>query len=139
MNDKKAILIVDDEAILLMSLRQELYLRFGAEILYETATSAEKGLEVIGELRGKDVSVVLVISDWQMPGMRGDDFLKEVHVQYPNIRLIMLSGHADARVMDEIFQGNELFTFLSKPYRRQELYNLVSKALPGYGLGVAFP
>lgn len=131
MSGKKAILIVDDEAILRMSLRQELRLKFGTGILYETAMNGEAGLAMIGKLRTEGISVVLVISDWLMPGMRGDEFLKEVHARYPEIRLIMLSGHAEANIMDGLFREPDRYAFINKPYRSNVLYDLVSKALAG--------
>ena len=75
MDPKKAIVCVDDEAIIVLSLKQELQNRLGDEYIYESAMSAEEALQVIEELSGDDVCVILVISDWLMPGIKGDEFL----------------------------------------------------------------
>jgi DNA-binding NtrC family response regulator len=130
LEDKKAaILIVDDEVILLMSIRQQLKLRFGASFIYETAISAEKGLEKIDELTSQGVSLVLVISDWLMPGMKGDVFLKVVHDQHPAVKLLMISGHADKEDVERLNRETQLFGFLRKPYNSAALFTMVESAL----------
>jgi CheY-like chemotaxis protein len=75
MSPDKAILLVDDEAIILLAMRRELRSELGPSFRYEIATSAEEGLAVIDELATDGVRVVLVISDWLMPGMKGDEFV----------------------------------------------------------------
>lgn len=129
MNAKLAILVVDDEAVLLLAIKRELRLKFGPGYLYETATSAEQGLEAIDRLVKDGVEVVLVISDWLMPGMKGDEFLKLVHETRPSVKLVMLSGHADAAQMESLTEEAELFAFLSKPYRSAQLFDIVHRAL----------
>ena len=94
MTAEKAVLIVDDEAILLMSLRQEVSIKFGSDIACYTALSAEEGLERSEKLHDEHKSLFLVISDWLMPGMKGDDFLRRVRAMHPEAKLVMLSGHA---------------------------------------------
>lgn len=129
MSAKKAILIVDDEAILLLSIRMELRHRFGAEFLYETALSAEEGLAAIDVLADSGVEVELVISDWLMPGMRGDEFLTRVHQIRPSVKLILLSGHAEAPQMKDLAERIGLFAFLSKPYRSMTFFDAVGRAM----------
>jgi len=128
-NPKAAIVIVDDEVILLMSIRQQLRIKFGPDILYETAISAEKGLEKIDELTSRGVSLVLVISDWLMPGMKGDEFLKIVHENHPVVKLLMISGHADSEAMEDLNKTAPLHGFLRKPYSNNNLFSMVESAL----------
>jgi CheY-like chemotaxis protein len=125
----KAILIVDDEAVLLLAMRQELRLAFGNSYNYETALSAEKGLEAIGQLAREGVEVAMVISDWLMPGMRGDEFLRKVHSDWPSIKLAMLSGHAEDAQMRRLKEEAGLFACLAKPYGRGCLAALIRSAL----------
>ena len=129
MNVKRAILIVDDEAILLLSIRQELRLRFGTEYHYETALNAELGLRAIDRLAEEGIRLVLVISDWLMPGMRGDAFLKLVHERRPEVKLVMLSGHADRAQMEELAASTGLFACMSKPYQSSVLFDTVNRAM----------
>jgi CheY-like chemotaxis protein len=125
----KAILLVDDEAVLLLAMRQELRLAFGNSFIYETALSAEKGLEAIGQLTQEGVEVAMVISDWLMPGMRGDEFLRKVHSDWPSMKLAMLSGHAEDAQMRRLQEEAGLFACLAKPYGRGSLTALIRSAL----------
>lgn len=125
----KAILLVDDEAIILMSLKQTLRFRYGDQYLYETALSAEGGIACIEKLFGEGVEVVLLISDWLMPGMTGGDFLSVVHRRYPNIQLIMVTGHADEAQMEQWAAQVNLHAFLRKPWRTEVLFEAIESAL----------
>jgi DNA-binding NarL/FixJ family response regulator len=129
MSARRGILIVDDEAILLLAIRQELRLALGSEYVYETAFSAERGLDAIDELSSKEVEVAVIVSDWLMPGMRGDEFLRRVHAERPEARLVMLSGHADDDQMESLSRELGLFAYMSKPYGRNELAEVVRRAL----------
>jgi CheY-like chemotaxis protein len=125
----QAILLVDDEAILLLSLRQSLRLRFGPGYRYETAANGAEGLERVKELADEGIKVVLVISDWLMPGMKGDEFLSRIHEDYPDIKLIMLTGHADESDMAGLSRDIGLEAFIRKPWNAEQLFQIVQNAL----------
>ncbi len=125
----RAILLVDDEALLLLAMRQELRLAFGDAFVYETALSAEEGREAIGQLAGEGIEVAMVISDWLMPGTRGDEFLRELHAEKPAIKLAMLSGHAEDAQMRRLKEEAGLVAYLAKPYGSGDLAALVRSAL----------
>lgn len=129
MDLKRAILVVDDEAIILMSIKRTLRMKFGAGYLYETAMSAELGLEAIERLFGEGIDVVLVISDWLMPGMKGDAFLASVHGTHPEVKLIMVSGHIDEAEMERLRRDVDLLAFLRKPWDVRALTDAVRTAL----------
>ena len=78
---KPIILCIDDEKTILQSLRSQLRRQFGSKFSYEFAESAEEGLEVIEELslEGAANDLQVIISDWLMPGMKGDEFLMKIH------------------------------------------------------------
>ena len=128
----QAIVIVDDEAILLFSLKQTMRLHFGEKYRYETAMNGEKGLECMNELLHEGVEVVLVISDWLMPGMNGAEFLRTVHREYPTTNLLMISGHADEVEIDKLTIDLGLQGFLRKPWNRRQLFDTVESALNRY-------
>jgi len=86
---KKAIVCVDDENIILDSLGEQIENMFGGEFLYEYAENAEEGMEVLEELTNDDISLVVIVSDWLMPGKKGDEFLISVHKKFPKIIKIM--------------------------------------------------
>jgi CheY-like chemotaxis protein len=127
----KAILCVDDEETILESLKEQLKRSFGQRYLYEAANSAEEALEVIDELVQDAVEVLIIVSDWLMPGTRGDEFLVQVHQRYPQIVTVMLTGQADDAAIDRARQDANLYHCLHKPWREEELVNTIISGLEG--------
>ncbi|HAG80524.1 MAG TPA: hypothetical protein DCL61_04970, partial [Cyanobacteria bacterium UBA12227] len=68
-------LCVDDEVVVLNSLKIQLKNEFGDTYLYEVAESADEALEIIEEFHEDEIRILLIVSDWLMPGMKGDEFL----------------------------------------------------------------
>ena len=67
-----AILCVDDEIVILDSLKEQLKRYFGDRYIYEIAESAEEAWEVIEELHEDEIKILIIVSDWLMPGIKGD-------------------------------------------------------------------
>jgi CheY-like chemotaxis protein len=128
-NTSRAILCVDDEESILDSLKEQLKRSFGRQFIYETANSAEEALEVIDELVEDSIEVLIIVSDWLMPGTRGDEFLVQVHQRYPEIVTIMLTGQADESAIARARQEANLHTCLRKPWREEELVNTIVTGL----------
>ncbi|HOX33073.1 MAG TPA: response regulator [Spirochaetales bacterium] len=126
---RSAILCVDDEAIILLSMKQELKRRFGGRFIVETALDASEAQAVIDELAAREVDTSLVISDWFMPGVRGDQFLVELHARKPWIKAILVTGHADEAAVERARREAGLAAALRKPWRPEELFSAVETAL----------
>ena len=119
------ILCVDDEPIILLTLKQELRNRFGSNFQYETAMNAEEALSILEELSHAGINVRLVISDWMMPGMKGDEFLIHAHKLYPNIKSIMVTGHADHEAIERVKKEAATYAVFPKPWDRKKLTEAV--------------
>lgn len=128
----KAILIVDDEAIILLSIKQSLQLRFGRRFRYETAMDAQSGLACIEELEAEGIEVVVVISDWLMPGMKGDEFLKTVERKNPSIQLVMITGHADESEIEKLCVNINMKACLRKPFNTEKLFEIIETAVEDF-------
>lgn len=126
---KKAIICVDDEKIIILSLVEQLKEKFGNRYIYETAMSADEALMVIDELVGSDVKVILVISDWLMSGMKGDEFLIKIKELYPGTVNIMLTGQATPQAIDNATKNGALNAYVLKPWNKEELMNKISDLL----------
>lgn len=127
----KAILCVDDEKIVLISIVEQLRERFQGKYIYEMAMSAEEALTIIDELVEDGVDVILVISDWLMRGMKGDEFLIQVHEKYPGTLNIMLTGQATADAVNRVKENGALDAFVSKPWDKDLLMNKINMLLEG--------
>ncbi|WP_319266346.1 response regulator [uncultured Draconibacterium sp.] len=126
---KKAIVCVDDENIILDSLGEQIKNIFGNEYLYESAENAEEGMEVIQELEEEDIDVLVIVSDWLMPGKKGDDFLIEVHKKFPKIVKVMLTGQADEKAINNAIKNAGLHAYLSKPWSAEDLEQVIKTGL----------
>lgn len=126
---KAAILCVDDEASILKVLKGQLKRCFGKQYSYETAQSAEEAWEIIDDLCEDGIQLLLIVSDWLMPGIKGDEFLVQVHKRFPCIVNVMLTGQADEVAIERAKREANLHACLYKPWKEQDLYQLISTAL----------
>ena len=126
-----AILCVDDEMMILDSLREQLQRHFGDRYLYEVAEGVEEAWQVIEELYAEGVRVVVIVSDWLMPRVKGDEFLIAVNQKYPDIVSIMLTGQAEETAIDRVRREANLHACLRKPWTEAELVTTIETALRG--------
>ena len=126
---KKTIMCVDDEKIVITSLVSQLRNAFGANFKYEGFDSAEEAWDYIDEVYADGLSVDLIICDWLMPRVRGDEFMIRVHKRFPDVALIMLSGQADQDSVERAKKEANMYKFIAKPWEKDELVGEVKKAL----------
>jgi CheY-like chemotaxis protein len=127
--NEKTILCVDDEKTVLISIKEQLKKRLGDDFIIETAESGDEALEILEELVDEETEVLIIVSDWLMPGMKGDEFLIEVHKRYPKIVKVMLTGQADPMAINRAKSQANLFQLLSKPWNEEELINTIKSGL----------
>lgn len=123
------ILCVDDEVLVLESIEIELKKTFKDAYIYEFAESADEALDIIDELSEDGIDIVVIVSDWLMPGMKGDELLITVHHKYPRIITIMLTGQADLAAIERAKNQAELHALLHKPWDTQELIAAIRSGL----------
>ncbi|MEG5040017.1 MULTISPECIES: response regulator [unclassified Microcoleus] len=126
---KPVILCVDDERMVLDSLRTQLAAEFGNAYTYEGAEDAEEALEVISELYDEKITLILIICDWLMPGIKGDELLIRIHQNYPHVIKIMLTGQADEVAINRAKKQANLHSCLSKPWLESELLETIKSGL----------
>lgn len=126
---KKAILCVDDEPIILDSLREQLEKHFGKGYIYESAENADEGLEVVEELVEEEIEVLVIVSDWLMPGIKGDEFLIRIHEKHPGIVKVMLTGQANQDAITNAENKADLHACIFKPWTEEELFDAIKSGL----------
>lgn len=129
---KNVILCVDDEKIILNSLKTQLKEKFGSEFSYETADCAEDAEEILAELTEEGCNVLVIVSDWLMPGIKGDEFLIKIHKQFPNIVKIMLTGQAKEEAIERAKTEANLHKCLYKPWTEDDLYETIKSGINKY-------
>jgi DNA-binding NtrC family response regulator len=127
--EKNIILCVDDEKMILSSLKAQLKEKFGSEFIYETSENAADALELIDELRKESSGILVIVSDWLMPGIKGDEFLIKIHQKYPDIIKVMLTGQADQHSIENAKKNANLHACISKPWNAQNLADTIKSGL----------
>ncbi len=122
------ILLVDDEKTVLDSLSDQLHRLMGRDVECETTQSASEAWEVLLELQDDEAQVIVVVSDWLMPGQRGDEFLARVRGAFPDIGRILLTGQADQAALQRARTDAEVHRILFKPWRPEDLLEAVTYA-----------
>ncbi|NET88947.1 MAG: response regulator [Kamptonema sp. SIO1D9] len=132
MMNKPAIVCVDDERVVLISLRDQLNQHLGNEYEIELAESGEEAREIFSELAAEGVEIPLIISDQLMPQMKGDELLIEIHQHYPKTLKIMLTGQASAEAVGNAVNYANLYRYIAKPWDKTDLNLTVTEALRRY-------
>ncbi|MDM8558738.1 response regulator [Candidatus Parabeggiatoa sp. HSG14] len=126
---EQVILCVDDEEIVLNSLEMQLREELGEEYTYEFAESAEDALEIIEEFNTEDIEVLVIVSDWLMPGLKGDEFLIKVHQKFPKVVKLLLTGQADEEAVERAKNQANLHKCIHKPWKTTELIDSIKSGL----------
>jgi len=107
------ILVVDDEPDVEVLFRQQFRrdLRSG-RFAMEFAQSAPAALQRIGDARG--VSLILILSDINMPGMTGLELLPKAKAMRPDVPVIMITAYGDEDTKRRALDGGAE-TLLTKP------------------------
>ncbi len=130
---KKSIVIcVDDEKIVLISLKAQLQRSLSSEITIETAESAEEALSIVEEALNNNFDLPVIISDQIMPGMKGDEFLSIVHQKSKKTLNILLTGQADADAVGRALNSARLYRYISKPWDESDLVMTIKEALRSF-------
>ena len=120
MNNGIRVLLVDDEERFVLTLARLLKSR-GFKV--STALDGFKALEALEKNDGFDV----VVLDVKMPGMDGITTLGKIKKKFPNIEVIMLTGHATLESgLQAIREG--AFDYLMKPCDIEDITKKIKEA-----------
>jgi two-component system response regulator AtoC len=118
--EKKQVLIVDDEPNLRKILSAQLS-RDGYDVL--TAEDGEQGLQAL-----RDHHIDLVITDLKMPKVDGMTLLREALREEPQLPIVMITAHGTVDTAVEALKTGA-FDYLTKPFDKDEVRQIVAKAL----------
>jgi CheY-like chemotaxis protein len=107
------ILVVDDEPDVEMLFRQQFRrdIRAGRFVM-EFALSAAEALRMIGDAQG--ASLILILSDINMPGMSGLELLPMAKAARPDVPVIMITAYGDAETKRKALESGAE-ALLTKP------------------------
>ena len=114
------ILFVDDEQ-LLHGLFERLFSRQGIRV-----TACSTAMQAVDVLREQPFD--LVVTDFMMPDMDGLELLAHIRQEYPHLRVIMITAHANVQHAVRTMQTGAI-DYIPKPFSTTELVDRVQKAL----------
>jgi putative two-component system response regulator len=118
------ILFVDDDRLILQC-SKDLFRSKGITIL--TANDAQEALELF-----QTHEIAVVVSDNYMPGMTGLDFLSRLSTISPDTVKVLISAFVDLPTALAAINTSEVFRYLLKPWRNEEILELVKEGLRRY-------
>ncbi len=127
--NNSVILCIDDESMVLEALTEQLQYRLGDCYDIETAESGEEALELLDELLGEKMEVPIAIVDYLMPGMKGDEVMRQLHMKSPTTLTILLSGHVGNEEMKYTINRGNLHRYIAKPWDREQLFLIINEAI----------
>ncbi len=122
---RHTLLIVDDEADVLDSLRHQFHRSY-------RVLTCVAGTEAIKILETDDVE--LILSDQRMPGMSGDEFLREARRLNPDAIRMLFTGYADIQAVINAVNEGHIFRYILKPWDSAELEAIIRQGVEQYEL-----
>ncbi len=119
------ILYVDDERQNLVSFKATFRKHY-------TVYSAQSGKEAIEILRKQDID--LIISDQRMPEMTGVQLFEKILPEFPDAIRMVLTGYSDVQAIIDAINKGQVYYYITKPWKHDELKLVIDKALESYEL-----
>lgn len=127
MYKSKRIVVVDDEQIILSTLKMLLELEGFSNVVY--FTEPEKALDDI-----KSNCPDLILSDYMMPTMNGFEFLSSAKEFCPDTSMILLTGYADKENAIRAINEVGIYKYIEKPWDNESLLLTIRNGLERSGL-----
>jgi CheY-like chemotaxis protein len=125
------ILVVDDEPDVADLFRQQFRREIrSARFAMEFAQSAPEALKVVEMV--EDASLILILSDINMPGMSGLELLPRARLARPDVPVIMITAYGDQDTRRKAIEGGAAGLF-TKPIDFPELRQTIDKRLAAIG------
>lgn len=129
---KPVILCVDDEPMVQELLQETLCSTFGDYYTIEISGGGVEALQKVKKLLSEKKDLPVIVADYFMNDMHGDELLRHIHQISPKTFKIMLTGHGDLDVITHMVNEAKLFGFLSKPWEHKELVQIIQEATKQY-------
>lgn len=121
-NEKPSVLIVDDEEMVITSLRA--YLRLETDYNIEGMTDPEDAAKYL-EANAVDV----IVSDYLMPKMNGIQLLALAKQLQPEATRVLLTGHADKQSAIQAINEVGLYQYIEKPWENAQLLLIIQNGI----------
>lgn len=126
---KRAILLIDDEFIILEALRIQVSRVIPDDIHLEVATSGEEAKELITEFKKSNYNLLLIITDYNLDDMKGTEILQFALEHFPATKKAILTGQADDHAISEFKNTLGLEARFPKPWDFNEIKAFIQSSI----------
>ncbi|MFM9838805.1 MAG: response regulator, partial [Cyclobacteriaceae bacterium] len=113
---KPIILAVDDDPQVIRAVARDLKNQYGKDYRILSTTSASEALESLKDLKNKNETLALFLSDQRMPEMLGVEFLQKAKELFPDAKRILLTAYSDTEAAIRAINDVQLDYYLMKPW-----------------------
>lgn len=92
--------------------------------------SASSADEALSHFQREEIAVI--VSDNQLPGMKGIDLLTKIREISPDTMKILMTGYADLSIAVDAINRGDVFRFITKPWEDDALIHTVKEAIRRY-------
>jgi thioredoxin reductase (NADPH) len=129
--NKPIILIVDDDQQVLRAITRDVRNRYAKDFRIMSTASAKEALDTLTDLKNKNETVALFLSDQRMPEMLGVEFLGQAKELFPNAKRVLLTAYSDTEAAIRAINDVQLDYYLMKPWDppEEKLYPALNEQL----------
>ena len=138
---KPILLAVDDDTSVLEAVVQDLRRHYGQFYRILRAASGAIALDICRQLKERNETVALFLSDQRMPGMSGVEFLQQVIPLFPDAKRVLLTAYADTDAAIRAINTAKIHYYLNKPWDppEEKLYPVLNDLLESWKQGYRAP
>src|SRR5256885_8410814 len=136
---RPAIVVVDDEPVVLAAVARDLRRGFGERYRIMRAGAGAEGLDLLTQVRARGEQVALLVADQRMPGLSGTDYLVKARELAPDAKRVLLTAYADTEAAIQAINEVALDYYLLKPWDppEEQLFPVVEDLLTTWEAGAA--
>ena len=128
---KPAILTIDDDPEVLRAIARDLRQQYGDRFRIVRANSGASAVDALEQLKLRNETVALFLSDQRMPQMSGVEFIEQASQMFPEAKRVLLTAYADTDAAIRAINSARLDYYLLKPWDppEEQLYPVLDDLL----------
>ncbi len=128
---KPTILTVDDDREVLQAIARDLRKQYGDRFRIVRADSGAAAIAALEQLKIRNETVALLLTDQRMPDMNGVEFIEKAAPMFPKAKRVLLTAYADTNAAIKAINTARLDYYLLKPWDppEEKLYPVLDDLL----------
>ena len=123
---RKSILVCDDESDLLLMFRIHLESQYNVS----TVVTGKECIDMISELKKKNEMIDLVLLDYKLGDITGENVARKIRETEKNIKILMITAfELDDHIVKNMIQNRYIDDIINKPIQLEELSKKIEEHL----------